>query len=81
MANLTITVPEGTLRRARSRAAREGTSVNEVLRRELAAYVEQDDETAAAWDRFLELARSSPGSSGPHGRAWTRDEIQRDTAR
>jgi hypothetical protein len=38
MSNLTITVDEATLKKARIRALTEGTSVNEVLRKFLEAY-------------------------------------------
>lgn len=77
MANLTITVPDEVLHRARVRAARERTSVNALLRADLTRYADEDDEVAQAWQRFLELANQHSGSSGPEGRTWTRDEIQR----
>ncbi len=38
MANLTIVVDEGTLKKARMRALEEGTSVNAVLRERLEEY-------------------------------------------
>ncbi len=77
MANLTITVPEEVLHRARVRAARERTSVNAVLRSDLRRYADDTAELGRAWDRFLELATARTGSSGPGGRAWSRGDIQR----
>ncbi|HJQ44182.1 MAG TPA: hypothetical protein VJ831_13925 [Jatrophihabitantaceae bacterium] len=77
MANLTITVPDDVLRRARARAAREGTSVNSILRTELAHYVDDDADVGAAWDRFLDIAKQSSGESRGGHRTWRRDDIQR----
>jgi predicted nucleic acid-binding protein len=48
VANLTLSVPDDLLRRARLRAAREGTSVNSVLRARLAQYVDDDAEVGDA---------------------------------
>ncbi|HET7386101.1 MAG TPA: hypothetical protein VFJ19_05475 [Nocardioidaceae bacterium] len=80
MANLTIAVPEELLRQARVRAAREGTSVNSVLRSGLAAYVDEDAEVGDAWDHFLEVAAQLGAASPPGGRRWRREELQRDVA-
>jgi plasmid stability protein len=77
VANLTITVPDELLRRARARAAREGTSVNSVLRAGLAQYVDDDAEVGEAWDRYLDLARKAGGRSASGKRAWRRDDLQR----
>ncbi|MCC7241887.1 MAG: hypothetical protein IT180_08170 [Acidobacteria bacterium] len=73
MANLTITVDDELLRKARIRAAERGTSVNAVLREHLEAWSGAQDERRRAIDRFLEAARRSRASSG--GRKWTRDEL------
>jgi len=78
MANLTITVPDELLQRARARAAREGTSVNSVLRADLARYVDGDAEVADAWDGFLDLAPRIAGRSADEGgRRWSRADLQR----
>jgi hypothetical protein len=77
MANLTIAVPDEVLHRARVRAARERTSVNAVLRDELERYADEEQELSQAWDRFVRLADSIVGTSGPDGRRWTREDIQR----
>ncbi len=74
MGNLTITVDDELLRRARVRAVEQGTSVNAILREELARYAGDDAGDRAA-DAFLRIARASTASSGPGGRTWTRDEL------
>ena len=73
MANLTITLDDDLLRRARIRAAERGTSVNAVLREHLNAWAGVQHERQRAIDSFLEAARRSRASSG--GRKWTRDEL------
>jgi len=72
--NLTITIDDEVLRRARIRALEQGTSVNAVLRRFLESYAGAEQE-AAARSRLVALARSSGASSGPGGRGWTRGEL------
>lgn len=73
MANLTLTVDDEVLRRARRRALDHGTSVNALVREYLEGYA--GDESAAALARFVELARESTAGSGPAGRTWARDEL------
>lgn len=75
--NLTITVDDELLRRARIRALTQGTSVNAVLREFLESYAGSDAENAAR-DRLANLARASNASSGPDGRRWTRDDVYAD---
>ena len=72
--NLTITVDDEILRRARIRALSQGTSVNALLRDFLESYAGSDVE-AEARSRLVDLARSSTASSGERGRTWTRNEI------
>ena len=79
MANLTITVPDDLLRRARLRAAQEGRSLNSVLRAELAQYVDDDAEIGQAWDAFLDVTKGTRGRSPAGRRDWTRDDLQRQT--
>lgn len=74
MANLTITVDDDLLRRARVRAAEQGTSVNAVLRDELTRYADLVSSDRAA-QRFLDLASARAGRSRGEGRSWTRDEL------
>ena len=67
MTNLTITVDEETLKKARIRALEEDTSVNAVLREHLESYAGLRWERQEAGRKFLELARSSAMSSGGKG--------------
>ena len=81
MANLTITIDDDVLHRARRRALEQRTSVNALLRDYLERYV-GDGTTNAALTGFLELARSSQARSGRKGRTWTRDDAHdRSTVR
>ncbi len=63
MANLTITVDEETVKRARIRALEEGTSVNALLRSYLEEYSGIRRERREAGRRLLELAKNSGMSS------------------
>ena len=74
MANLTLTIDESTLRRARIRALEAGTSVNALVRDYLARYA-GTSQSAAASRAFLALTENLEASSGPGGRTWTRDEL------
>ncbi len=74
MANLTITVDDRLLRRARARAAERGTSVNAVLSEYLATFAGADP-AHGALTRFLGIAGSVDASSGRGGRTWTRDDL------
>ena len=71
--NLTITVDDEALKRARIRALEQGTSVNAILRDFLEAYAgtRQGHEDAA--ERIIALARATPGGRG--AARWTRDEL------
>lgn len=75
MANLTITVDEGTLKRARMRALEEDTSVNAILREYLKEYAGGRREQLEAARRILAASRGSASRSGPAGRRWTREEL------
>jgi plasmid stability protein len=74
MANLTITIDDEVLKRARSRALEQGTSVNALLRAYLEAFA-NPRELHAARAQLAHLARNAQSGSGPGGRRWTRDEI------
>ena len=78
MANLTIAIDERLLKRARIRALEDGTSVNALLRAYLERYAGSGD-TGAALGGFVRLAQASTATSGPGGRAWTRDELHERT--
>lgn len=74
MTNLTVTIDERILKRARIRALEQGTSVNALVADYLTSYADLDDAKAAI-DEFLERARQSPASSGPEGRTWRREDL------
>ncbi len=73
MANLTIAIDDDLLRRARVRAAEQGTSVNAVLRGELVRYATAAGSHRAA-EEFLALARDLPRESGAP-RSWKREDL------
>ncbi len=75
MTNLTITVDEQTLKRARMRALEEGTSVNAVLRDYLESYAGVSKEQKEALERILADARKGGTGSGPGGRTWRREDL------
>jgi hypothetical protein len=74
MTNLTIKVDDGVLRRARIKAAEEGTSLSAVVGEMLSDYAGPSRASEAIAD-FLDLAAASHASSGPRGRTWTRDDL------
>jgi hypothetical protein len=80
MANLTLTIDDDVLRRARIKALEEGTSVNAIVRRQIEDYV-AGPTPAVALEGFLERARRSTASSGPGGRTWTREDLYADRLR
>jgi hypothetical protein len=67
MTNLTITVDEQTLKKARMRALEEDTSVNAVLREFLETYAGVRREREEAWRKIQDLARRSGAGSGGKG--------------
>lgn len=74
MANLTVTVDDHVLRRARIKAIEHGTSVNAVVSQYLERYAGSSP-TGAALEEFLELARHVAAGSGPEGRSWRREDV------
>lgn len=74
MANLTLTIDDELLRRARIRALEQGTSVNAAVRRYLEAFAggSTSRDTISA---FLEIASRVHAGSGPEGRGWNRNDI------
>ena len=76
MANLTITVDDAVLKRARIRALKRDESVNAYLAEVLRRYAD-GAEPQQAVEEFLATARASTYGSGPGGRAWSRDELHR----
>lgn len=74
MSNLTITVDEEVLRRARIRALEQRTSVNQVLGELLRAYA-GDNRTVDAVERALAVSEGQPSGSGQGGRKWRREDL------
>jgi plasmid stability protein len=75
--NLTITIDDELLRRARIRALEQGTSVNQVVREFLEGFAGGDVERQAR-ARLIEMAHVSKASSGTPGRTWTRESLYDD---
>ena len=73
-ANLTLSIDDALLERARSRAMAEGTSVNALVREFLERYA-HPDARHVAMRRFLDIAAASGAGRDGAGRAWTRDDI------
>jgi len=76
MANLTISVDEEVLNRARIRALEENTSVNAVLGRFLEEYAQLNEVRGgrlAALDKLRRIADENPIGRG--GRRWSRDGL------
>ncbi|MHB8868321.1 MAG: hypothetical protein ACYC6T_16115 [Thermoleophilia bacterium] len=76
MANLTLTIDYEVLKRARARAAAEGTTVNAVVRHQIESYAGVDEERRRAVRTILELAQTTRAGSG--NRTWTRDELYQE---
>lgn len=74
MANLTITVDEQVLRRARIRALQRNESVNRLLAETLERYADGSGEDAVG--EFVALARSFSTGHVGDGRGWTREELR-----
>ncbi len=81
MANLTLTIDEETLRRARIRALQDGTSVNALVRAHLERYAEPDDRAAEGRRRIAELARASIAGGASDGRTWSREGLYEERGR
>lgn len=75
MANLTLSIGDETLRRARIRALEQGTSVNALVREFIESYAGVRASQEEAAERILEAARRSTAGSGPAGRRWTREDL------
>ncbi|MGH8925537.1 MAG: hypothetical protein ACRDWA_13005 [Acidimicrobiia bacterium] len=69
--NLTLSIDEDLLRRARIRALEQGTSVNAAVRDFLEGYVAR----RTAMEGFLAIAQEHSAGSAGAGRTWKRDEI------
>lgn len=72
MANLTLSIDDVVLRRARALARRDHTSVNALLREYLTLYVNARRRRIAAAEEVVALARRSHACSD---RPWTRESL------
>lgn len=80
MANLTLTIDDRVLKRARIRALEHGTSVNALVREYLEGFATGSPQRSAR-SRLLELSDRLDAGSGASGRGWTREELYEDRAR
>ena len=69
--NLTVSVDDDLLAKARERAVQQGTSVQDVIRKHLAEYVGQRSREEVAKE-MVELLRSTGGRSG--GKKFRRED-------
>jgi plasmid stability protein len=74
MPNLTLTLDADLLRRARTKAAEQGTSVNAVVREHLEAFVGPSTAEAGV-AILLELAGRSTFTLGEGGIGWSREAL------
>jgi hypothetical protein len=79
VANLTLSVDEEILKRARMRALEQGTSVNAILAERLQAFAREGGAQARATRALIELAgQKRPGRASVkprRHRRWSRDEL------
>jgi plasmid stability protein len=81
VANLTITVDDDVLKRARIRALERGTSVNSVLAEYLRAFAGQSETQRRATQSLIALAAENAQRGGRArakergGRRWKRDDL------
>lgn len=73
MTNLTITIDEKILKKARLRALEEGVSVNALLRDYLEKYTGSNKQHQQATNELLKIAKCSMAESG--GRKWSREDL------
>lgn len=72
-ANLTLSIDDDVLKRARIRALELGTSVNALVREYLTALVSDEADLAHAW--LLRLLDEADAGGEAGARAWSRDEL------
>jgi hypothetical protein len=73
MANLTVTIDDQVLKKARLRALEQGTSVNALVREYLDRYAGAASAHEEAVEGLIRLARTTRAGRGQ--RRWTRDEL------
>jgi plasmid stability protein len=81
VANLTITVDDEVLKRARIRAIEQGTSVNAILAERLRAFAGENESQARATRTLISLAKNNSEHGGKAraklrgGRRWSREDL------
>ena len=80
MTNLTLSIDDETLKRARIRALEQGTSVNSVVREFLQSYAGPATEERAL-RRFVELAEGTGAGATGGGRRWKREDLYEERLR
>jgi plasmid stability protein len=80
VSNLTLSLDDEILKRARIRALEQGTSVNAVVREFLAAYGGLDDERRAR-HAFVTLSEDVASGKRSGGRTWRREDLYDERAR
>ena len=73
MTNLTITIDEQVLKKARMRALEDGVSINALLREYLEKYTGANRQYQQVTQEILKIAQDSTAASG--GNRWSRDEL------
>ncbi|WP_428353145.1 DUF6364 family protein [Methyloprofundus sp.] len=73
MTNLTITIDEQVLKKARMRALEDGVSINALLREYLEKYTGANKQYQQVTQEILKIAKGSTATSG--GKRWSRDEL------
>jgi hypothetical protein len=77
MKNITLSLDEELLKQARVYAAQQSTTINRLIREYLERLVRQEERSAQARKRLLELAETSEGRLGSDWK-WNREEIYED---
>ncbi len=73
MTNLTITIDELVLKKARMRALEDGVSINALLREYLEKYTGANKHYQQVTQEILKIAKESTAAS--NGKRWSRDEL------
>ena len=74
MTNITMAIDDGLLSRARAFADRKGTTVNAIVREQLASVVDAEDLREEARKALIKLMENSTGRLGP-GYKFNREEL------
>lgn len=80
MANLTLTIDEEMLKRARIKALQQGTSVNALVREYLAVYTGVDQEESGIL-AFLAFTEQHPAGEVGTKRTWAREDLYEERTR